>query len=301
MAGDHVNQTTWSNPWSTRCLEGKTRSHNAEPADPLTGRLSFLSRGSCELTSSEASPGGISRVGRGVLPGGSADLRSPRAGVLTQNPHPPSTGASTSPRETDGQNQLLNIKPALTAWAWPRPPLMQAHGAVATAHRHVTPRPRAHAGTQRRQDPQRPHPPLLSSTPSAQPHFHAVLWRRPLGSARLALGPCQGWRASAGSRCPRALGSLLGGKNLSPASGGTVRAEACFSKSGQWTEQPLEVSGSRKQCPGAGRPLWAQWPLARVAPVSNPGTGQCAARGGGGPGDATERGSRFCSLVTPEA
>lgn len=244
-------------------------------------------------------------MGGGVLPRGSADLRSPQAGVLTQNPHPPSTGASTSPRETDGQNQSLNVKPAPTAWAWPRPPLTQAHGAVATAHCHVTPQPRAHAGTQRCQDPQRPHPPPLPPA-LRHPVGSAALSRRPLEASP---GLCQ---ARAGTvlrlagrhreQTPPGFGLPVGsGKNLSPASGGTVRAEACFSKSRQRTEQPLEVSGSRKQCPGAGGPLWAQWPLASVAPVSSPGTGQWAAWGGGGPGDGTECGSRFCSLVTPEA
>ena len=71
-----------------------------------------------------------------------------------------------------------------------------------------------------------------------------------------------------------------------------------------WTaemEQPLEVSGSCGQCPGADRPLWMQWPLARVGPGTQPRDWTVGRTGRGGPSDGAERGSRFCSLVTPEA
>ena len=129
-----------------------------------------------------------------------------------------------------------------------------------------------------------PHFPL-SSTPSAQPCSHTVLWRRPWGSAGLALGPCRGWRVGTGSECPPGFGVPVGSrKNVSLACGGAVRVKAWFSKSGQrrWSS-PLRSAGAAGSaqvqtglsgCSG----LWQGW-----APVPSQGTGQWAAQGGAAP------------------
>ena len=214
-------------------------------------------------------------------------------------------GGSTSPRETDRQNQSRNIKPAPTAWAWPCPPLTQARGAVTAVRHHGTPRPTARAGTRRHQDAQCPHGPPLSSF--LHPVGSAVLSHCPLEAS---LGLC---RARAGTvprlagwhreRTPPGLwGPCWEQEECEP---GLWRYRPCkglvLQECTMEMEQPLEVSGSCGQCPGADRPLWMQWPLARVAPVPSQGTGQWAARGRGGPSDGAERGSRFCSPVIPEA